>query len=71
LYGSIHRCVDFLLLARVILVSFFQAIFGVFCGSLDSSIEGVPVRISLRGSWVDDLCIFVCDLDPSNARFVL
>ena len=36
--------------------------------------EGVSSQISLRGSWVDALCIFVCDLDLSNAgkhlRFV-
>jgi hypothetical protein len=24
--------------------------------------------ISLRGSWVSALCLFVDDLDPSNAR---
>ena len=28
---------------------------------------GVSSQISLRGSWVDALRIFVCDLDPSNA----
>jgi hypothetical protein len=33
--------------------------------------EGVSVRISLRGSWVDVLCILVDDLDPSNAGFGL
>ena len=36
--------------------------------------ESIFSGISLRGSWVDALCIFVCDLDPSNAgkhlRFV-
>jgi hypothetical protein len=25
----------------------------------------------LWGSWIDDLCIFVLDLDPSNSGFVL
>jgi hypothetical protein len=28
---------------------------------------GVSAQISLRGSWVDVLYIFVYDLDPSNA----
>jgi hypothetical protein len=36
--------------------------------------EGVSLRISLRGSWVSALCLFVDDLDPSNTglglRFV-
>jgi hypothetical protein len=33
--------------------------------------EGVSLRISLRGSWVSALCLFVDDLDPSNAGFGL
>jgi hypothetical protein len=32
---------------------------------------GVFVYISSRGSWLDVLCIFVYDLDPSNVRFGL
>jgi hypothetical protein len=33
--------------------------------------EGVSLWISLRGSWVSALCLFVDDLDPSNAGFGL
>jgi hypothetical protein len=33
--------------------------------------DGVSIRISLRGSWVSALCLFVDDLDPSNAGFGL
>jgi hypothetical protein len=33
--------------------------------------EGVSLRISLRGSWVSALCLFVDDLDPSNTGFGL
>jgi hypothetical protein len=33
--------------------------------------RGVLVRISLWGSWIDALRIFVADLDPSNSGFGL
>jgi hypothetical protein len=51
----------------VIYVGLFRAslvfsFFGNFRG-----FERVFLRISLRGSWVSALCLFVDDFDPSNA----
>jgi hypothetical protein len=43
-------------------VSSVFSFFGQFCG-----FERVFLRISLRGSWVSALCLYVDDLDPSNA----
>jgi hypothetical protein len=71
LCGSIHSCVDFLLLARVIFVSFLSYFRRNFVRRSIRQFEGVSLRISLRGSWVSALCLFVDDLDPSNARFGL
>jgi hypothetical protein len=33
--------------------------------------RGVWVQICLWGSWINVLCIFVLDLDPSNYKFGL
>ena len=58
----------------MIFVSFLGLFLGVFVLRSIRDFGGVSSRISLRGSWVDALRIFVCDLDPSNAveslRFV-
>ena len=58
----------------VIFVSFSGLFLGSFVLRSIRGFEGVSSRISLRGSWVDALRIFVCDLDPSNVgkslRFV-
>ena len=58
----------------MIFVSFLGLFLGVFILGSIRDFEGVSSRISLRGSWVDALRMFVCDIDPSNAveslRFV-
>jgi hypothetical protein len=65
-YGSFHGCVDVLLVARVIMVSFFELFL------LDFRARLVPwVRICWWGSWIDVLCIFVLDHDPSISGFGL
>ena len=55
-------------------MSFSGLFLGVFVLGSIHDFGGVSSRISLRGSWVDALRIFVCDLDSSNAgkslRFV-
>jgi hypothetical protein len=56
MYGSVHRCGDFPLLAHVIFVSF-RTILGIFVHHLICQFEGVFVRISLMGSWVSALCL--------------
>jgi hypothetical protein len=63
--------VDFLLVARVISVSFFGYFRWIFVRGLFLRFRGVWVQICLWGSWIDALCIFVLDLDPSNSRFDL
>jgi hypothetical protein len=50
---------------------FFRAIFLGFCLWLDSRIWRRVCLDFLRGSWIDVLCIFVLDLDPSNTRLGL
>ena len=52
----------------MIFVSFSGLFLGSFILRSIRGFEGVFLRISLRGSWVDALRIFVCDLDPSNTR---
>jgi hypothetical protein len=65
-YGSFHGCVDFLLVARVIMVSFFELFL------LDFRARLVPwVRICWWGSWIDVLYILVLDDDPSISGFGL
>ena len=52
----------------MIFVSFSGLFLGSFVLRSIRGFEGVFSQISLRGSWVDALRIFVCDLDPSNAK---
>ena len=52
----------------MIFVSFSGLFLGGFVLRSIRGFEGFSSRISLRGSWVDALRIFVCDLDPSNAK---
>jgi hypothetical protein len=50
----------------------FRSLFlGFFVRRSICRFEGVSLRISLRGLWVSALCLFVDDLDPSNAGFGL
>jgi hypothetical protein len=68
-YGSIHGCVDFLLVAHVIFMSFSSYFRWIFVHALFLQFWGVLVQIRWWGSWIDVLCIFVLDLDPPISGF--
>jgi hypothetical protein len=69
-YGSFHGCVNFLLVARVIFVSFRAIFVGFSCTacSFDSEVFGLEFFVRIM-----DRCLvhFVLDLDPSNYEFSL
>jgi hypothetical protein len=66
-YGSIHGCVDFLLVARSIFMSFSGYFRWIFVRAWFLRFWGVWVQISWWGSWIDVLCMFVLEHDPSNS----
>jgi hypothetical protein len=70
MYESIHGCVDFLLLSRVIFVSFLGYFVGFWCAIVPLILRSLCLDFFL-GSWIDALCIFMLDLDPSNSEFGL
>jgi hypothetical protein len=55
----------------LLLLHFRSSFCAIFLLDLFHQFEGVSIWISLRGSWVSALCLFVDDLDPSNAGFGL
>jgi hypothetical protein len=70
-YGSIHGCVDFLLVDRMVFMSFSSYFRWIFVRALFLRFRGVWVRICWWGSWIDALCIFVLDHDPLISGFGL
>jgi hypothetical protein len=60
-----------LLLPFLFFGGFSEPFLGFSIRHLIRRFEGISIQISLRGSWVSALCLFVDDLDPSNARFGL
>jgi hypothetical protein len=55
----------------VIFVPFSGLFWGIFIHRLIHRFEGVSLWISLSGSWVSALCLFVDDIDPLNAGIFL
>jgi hypothetical protein len=70
-YGSFHGCVNFLLVAREIFMSFSGYFRWIFVRSLFLRFRGVRVQICLWRSWIYVSYIFVLDLDSSNSEFGL
>jgi hypothetical protein len=56
---------------ELLLLHFRSSFCAFFVLDLFHRFEGVSIWISLRGSWVSALCLFVDDLDLSNAGFGL
>jgi hypothetical protein len=55
----------------LLLLHFRSSFCAIFVLYLFHRFEGISIWISLRGSWVSALCLFVDDLDPSNTGFGL
>jgi hypothetical protein len=64
-------CESFLVCIEDSELCFSWSFCAIFVLDLFRRFEGVSIRISLRGSWLSALCLFVDDLDPSNAGFGL
>jgi hypothetical protein len=67
--GSFHGCVDSLLVAHWIFLSFSSYFRRFFVCGLFLRFRGVWVRICWWRSWIVVLCIFVLDLDPPIFEF--
>jgi hypothetical protein len=60
-----------LLLPFLFFGDFSEPFLGIFVCHSIRRFDGVSLRISLRGSWVSALCLFVDDIDSSNIGFGL
>jgi hypothetical protein len=66
--SSSKACAN-LSIPKLLLLHFWSSFCASFVLDLFHRFEGVSILISVRGSWVSALCLFVDDLDLSNAGF--